>query len=185
MDEDLQERAARGAHLGVRRADDRDADGGQRARSRGPSSTRSPAPGVKSCDWRTNRPEPGYLRLSGIAYTSSAPGAKSNTLNLLTGRQHSQLRPTRCSYIEANWAKFSRAPIEPGEGLATGYLDTRKVVLALELPPPQQAGLLAFPVDHLHAGAGFVLDLNGKTKDHVGLRKTEGTARITFVPQPS
>lgn len=139
-------------------------------------------PRVKSCDWRTNRPEPGYLRLSGIAYTSSAPGAKSNTLNLLTGRQHSQLRPTRCSYIEGNWAKFSRAPIEPGEGLATGYLDTRKVVLALELPPPQQAGLLAFPVDHLHAGEGFVLDLNGKTKDHAGLRKIEGTARITFVP---
>jgi hypothetical protein len=142
-------------------------------------------PRVKSCDWRTNRPEPGFLRLAGLPYTSAASDGVMYRLNLLTGRQNSNLRPSKCTYIEANFAKFAGATVGPGGGTAEGYLDVRRIVFQMKLTTPQQAGQLGFPLDRLHAGEAFVLDLKGKTKDHSGLRKSEGSARITFVPRPS
>ena len=146
-------------------------------------------PRSKHCEWRTTRPEPGYLRLSGTPYTSSAPGAKRYQLDLVTGRQRTGRQPPRpisCSYYEnPRWAKFSGVRVASGKAVAAGWVDTRSVSFTLELSAPQQTGQLGFPLDRLSAGAGFVLNLKGKTRQQSGRFVSEGTARITFVPRPS
>ncbi len=146
-------------------------------------------PHSQSCVWRTSRPEPGYLRLSGTPYPSSAPGARRYQLDLVTGRQRTgrqPLRPRSCAYYEnPRWAKFSGVRMGPGDGTAAGWVDTRATSFNLELRAPQQAGQLGFPLDRLSSGAGFVLNLKGRTKQQSGRFVSEGSARITFVPRPS
>jgi hypothetical protein len=138
-------------------------------------------PNIKSCSWSTNQPEPGSLSVSGT------PSGTGYRLGLRTGRNTSRppLRSANCSYYEANWARFTAAGVGPGGGLATGWVDTRSLSLTVDFRTPQQSGQLGFPLNRVTAGAGFVLNLKGKTKDQSGLRKSEGTARITFVPRPS
>lgn len=138
-------------------------------------------PHIKSCRLSTNRPEPGSLSLSGT------PSGTGYRLGVRTGRNTSRpaLRSSNCSYYEGNWAKFTGSRVGPGEGIATGLVDTRSVTFTLDFRTPQQTGQLGFPLNRLTAGEGFVLNLKGKTKDKSGLKKSEGTARITFVPQPS
>jgi hypothetical protein len=142
-------------------------------------------PHIKSCGLSSNRPEPGSLNLVGSPYSSSGAGSVTYKLVLITGRSATTpaLRSSKCSFFEGNWAKFTGAPVGPDGGMATGYIDTRMLRFTVEFRTPQQTGQLGFPLNQLHAGAGFVLNLKGKTKD--GRKTSEGTARITFVPRPS
>lgn len=142
-------------------------------------------PHIKSCGLSSNRPEPGSLNLVGSPYSSSGLSAVTYKLVLITGRSGKTpaLRSSTCSFFEGDLAKFSGARVGPGGGIATGSIDTRALGFTVEFRTPQQPGQLDFPLDRLHAGAGFVLNLKGKTKD--GRKTGEGTARITFFPRPS
>jgi hypothetical protein len=142
-------------------------------------------PHIKSCGLSSNRPEPGSLNLVGSPYSSSGPGSVTYKLVLITGRSGKTpaLRSSTCSFFEGDLAKFSGARVGPGGGTATGSIDTRALGFTVEFRTPQQPGQLDVPLDRLHAGAGFVLNLKGKTKD--GRKTGEGSARITFVPRPS
>jgi hypothetical protein len=141
----------------------------------------------KSCGLSTNRPEAGLVRLLGTPYASSAPGARRYRLFLATGRSATTppLRSSTCTYFQGGWAKFTGVRVGPGGGTATGYIDARKVSFEVEFRTPQQPGQLGFPLSRLNAGAGFALDLRGKTREQSGRLVSEGTARITFVPRRS
>ena len=142
-------------------------------------------PHIKSCGLSSNRPEPGSLSIGGSPYSTSGPGAVTYALRVYTGRSGTTpaLRSSTCSYFEGNGAKFSGARVAPGGGTATGAIDTRRLTSTVEFRTPQQPGQLGFPLNHLHTGTGFVLDLKGKTT--AGRKVSEGTVRIRFVPRPS
>jgi hypothetical protein len=144
-------------------------------------------PGSRSCAWETSRSEPGALTLSGSGYTASAPGPVTYRLNLSTGRRLGSVQPSPadCTYYEGHSAKLANTSVGPGGGKAEGSVDSRSALLVAEYRKPQRPGRLAFPLNRLYAGAGFVLSLKGKTRDHGGRRTSEGTARITFVPRSS
>jgi hypothetical protein len=143
------------------------------------------APGGKNCAWSSSRSEPGELFLGGFPYAASGPGSVTYRLNVRTGRRLSSVPkvPTTCTYYEAAWAKFDNAPLGTGGAVASGSILGRSTTLVVELRKPQQPGQLAFPLNRLHAGAGFVLNVKGKTTDTSGRRTSEGTVRITFVPR--
>jgi hypothetical protein len=142
-------------------------------------------PHIKSCGLSSTRPEAGSFNLGGNPYSASGQGAVTYALRLYTGRSGNApaLRSSRCSYFEGNAAKFSGTRIASGDGMATGYIDTRRLTFTVEFHTPQQPGQLSLPLNRMHTGAGFVLTLKGKTKG--GRKSSEGTARITFVPRPS
>jgi hypothetical protein len=138
-------------------------------------------PHVKSCGSTTHRPEPGSLGLWGT------PNTNGYRLDLRTGRNTSRpLTPSAgCTFLEGNMAKFANARVGASGDIATGWIDTRSVVLTLEFRTPQQPGQLGFPLNRLTTGAGFVLNLTGSTRDMSGRKVSRGTARIAFVPRPS
>ena len=142
-------------------------------------------PGGKNCAWSSTRSEPGELFLGGFPYTASGPGSVTYRLNVRTGRRLGSVPkvPTTCTYYEANFAKFDDAPLGAGGAVASGSILSRSTTLVAELRKPQRPGQLAFPLNRMHAGAGFVLNVKAKTTDTSGRRTSEGTVRITFVPR--
>jgi hypothetical protein len=143
----------------------------------------------KLCGWQTDRPDPGGLRVRGTPYEESAPGPVRYRLELSSWPSVNRppVRIAGCTYYgDPRLAKFDRVAIGAGGGgVGSGWIDTRKVQLQLDFPSLQQSGQPGFPVDRLHAGAGFVLELRGKTKKPFGAFLSEGSVRVVFQPHRS
>ncbi len=142
-------------------------------------------PRLKSCALRSKRSEPGSLSIGADPYRSLGQGAVTYELHLSTGRSGNTpaLPSSKCSYFAGNGARFSGTRVGSGGDVATGYIDSRRLTFAIELHTPREPGQLGFPLNRLHAGAGLVLALRGKTE--VGRKLSEGTVRIRFVPRPA
>jgi hypothetical protein len=140
----------------------------------------------KLCGWRTDRPVPGMLRISGTPHDESAPGPARYSLTLGSWQSGNPppVRIPGCTYHgDSRMAEFDRVTI--GAGVGSGWIDTRVGQLELEFRSPQHGSEMGFPLNRLRAGAGFVLVLEGRTKKPFGAFLSEGSVRYVFQPHGS